>query len=117
MIKRVVTFMRERMDDSREKEQKREGKKYFICFSVSTSPKWMRVVSKDSPQLSLQGGITACSNREGEKSRKKKGNKESEIGENSNLRIKRREESNKMNIQFVCCALGQEGGTNKLQKR
>ena len=99
------------------KEQKRVGKRVFYCFSVSTSPKWMRVVSKDSPQLSIQGDITTCSNREGEKSRKKKGNKDSEIGENSNLRIKRREECNKMSIQFVCPILGQEGGTNKLQKK
>ena len=42
---------------------------------------------------------------------------DSEIGETSNLRIKKREESNNMSIQFVCCTLGQEGGTNKLQKR
>jgi hypothetical protein len=51
------------------------------------------------------------------KKSKKEGNIEREKGENSNLRIKRREESNKMSIQFVCPILGQEGGTNKLQKR
>jgi hypothetical protein len=62
------------------KSKKEKGKEYFICFSVSTSPKWMRVVSKDSPQLSLQGAITTWSNREGEKSRKKRETKRVKLG-------------------------------------
>ena len=118
MIKRVVTFLRGRVDDWREKRAKKRREKNVLFVSLcqhhQNGWEWCQKIAHSW----VYKGVSPLGATEKEKKVEKRGKqRERKIGENSKLRIKRKEESDKMSIQFVCHVLRQEGGTSKLQKK